>query len=229
MRALSIANIEERKYSFIPFSASFREAFGNKEKGGNWIVYGKSGHGKTRFVLQLAKEFDRMGYRVLVASLEMGFSAEFQNDLKEAGIRSKIQKIIFTDALTVPDLNELMEKQRSPDVVIVDSLQYFVNQYDATAEGIIALRKKFRSKIFIYVSHVEGKEVEGKTAYIVKRDCFVRIQVQGFRAIYIGRGKGGPKGYYTIWDKGAERMWLDTEKTNNQDEYEQEIDTPGHE
>ena len=97
MRALSISNIEERKYSYIPFSKPFSEAFGNREKGGNWIVYGKAGQGKTRFILQLAKEFDRMGYRVLVASLEMGFCADFQKDLKDAGIRSKVQKIVFTD------------------------------------------------------------------------------------------------------------------------------------
>lgn len=229
MRAVSISNIEERKYSYIPFSKPFSEAFGNREKGGNWIVYGKAGQGKTRFILQLAKEFDRMGYRVLVASLEMGFCADFQKDLKDAGIRSKVQKIVFTDALTVPDLNEMMEKQRSPDVVIIDSLQYFVNQYEATAEGIIALRKKFRSKIFVYVSHVEGKEVEGKTAYAVKRDSFVRIQVHGFRAIYIGRGKGGPRGYYTIWEEGAERKWLESEKPLNNEEYEQETYTPGDE
>ena len=56
MRALSISNIEERKYSYIPFSKPFSEAFGNREKGGNWIVYGKAGQGKTRFILQLAKD-----------------------------------------------------------------------------------------------------------------------------------------------------------------------------
>nr|DAU53061.1 MAG TPA: FeS assembly-ype transport system, ATPase component [Caudoviricetes sp.] len=208
MKAISIANIEDRRYSYIPFSEDFYQAFGNREKTGNWIVYGKAGQGKTRFVLQLAKEFDRIGYKVLLASLEMGFCADFQKDLHDSGIRSKVQKIVFTDAMTLPDLEDMLGKQRSPDVIIIDSLQYFVNQYDATAEGIIALRKKFRSKIFVYVSHVDGKEVEGKAAYSVKRDSFVRIQVEGFRAKYIGRGKGGPVGHYTVWDEGEEKYWL---------------------
>ena len=88
-KTISIANIEAKRYSYIPFSEEFRQAFGNREKTGNWIVYGKAGHGKTRFMLELAKEFDRMGYKVLVASLEMGFCADFQNDLIDSGIRSK--------------------------------------------------------------------------------------------------------------------------------------------
>lgn len=217
-KAISIANIEARRYSYIPFSDEFRQAFGNREKTGNWIVYGKAGQGKTRFVLELAKEFDRMGYKVLMASLEMGFCADFQKDLKESGIRSKTQKMVFVDSLTVKELDDMLGKQRSPDVVIVDSIQYFANQYDATAEQIVSLRKKYRSKIFVYVSHVEGREVEGKTAYQVKRDSFVRIQVEGFRAIYIGRGKGGQTGYYTIWEEGSEKYWLQNNEVYERNE-----------
>lgn len=217
-KTISIANIEAKRYSYIPFSEEFRQAFGNREKTGNWIVYGKAGHGKTRFMLELAKEFDRMGYKVLVASLEMGFCADFQNDLIDSGIRSKTQKMVFVDSLTIGELEEMLKKQRSPDVIIIDSLQYFVNQYEATAEQIINLRKKYRSRIFVYVSHVEGKEVEGRAAYTVKRDSFVRIQVEGFRAIYIGRGRGGQTGYYTIWKEGAEKYWLQNNEVYERNE-----------
>ena len=40
MRALSIANIEDKKYEYIPFEGEFAEAFGHRERGGIWIVYG---------------------------------------------------------------------------------------------------------------------------------------------------------------------------------------------
>ena len=113
--------------------------------------------------------------------------------------------------ITVQGLEEYLRKQRSPDVVFIDSIQYFTDQFEAKAEEIVQLRKKFRSKIFIFTSHVEGKEVEGKAAYVVKRDSFVRIQVEGFRAIYKGRGRGGAKGYYTIWEEGAQKYWLENE------------------
>ena len=114
MKAISIANIEDRRYSYIPFSEDFYQAFGNREKTGNWIVYGKAGQGKTRFVLQLAKEFDRIIYKVLLASLEMGFCADFQKDLHDSGIRSKVQKIVFTDAMTLPDLEDMLGETEKP-------------------------------------------------------------------------------------------------------------------
>ena len=209
MRALSIASIEEKRYDYIPFEGEFAEAFGHRERGGIWIVYGKSGMGKTRFTLDLAREFDRMGYSVLFATLEMGICSDFNEELKSAGIRSKEQRIKFVDEISVADLDSYLSKQRSPDVVFIDSIQYFTDYFEAKTEEIIHLRKKYRSKIFIFISHIEGKEVEGKAAYIVKRDSFVRIQVEGFRAIYKGRGRGGDKGYYTIWDEGARKYWLE--------------------
>lgn len=211
MRALSISNIEEKKYDYIPFSDTFHDAFGNRERGGIWIVYGKSGMGKTRFILDLAKEFGQIGYSVLFASLEMGICSDFQSELRSSGIRSKSYKIKFVEELTVAELDDYLSKQRSPDVVFIDSIQYFTDQFEAKAEEIIRLRKKYRSKIFVFTSHVEGKEVEGKAAYIVKRDSFVRIQVEGFRALYKGRSRGGDTGYYTIWDEGARRYWLEDE------------------
>ena len=99
MRALSIANIEDKKYDYIPFEGEFAEAFGHRERGGIWIIYGKSGMGKTRFTLDLAREFDRIGFNVLFATLEMGICSDFHNELQAAGIRSRLQRIKFVDEL----------------------------------------------------------------------------------------------------------------------------------
>lgn len=217
MRTMNIANIEQKTFQYIPFSRDFLEAFGKREKGGIWIVYGKSGHGKTSFALQLAKEFDNIGYRTLFASLEMGISADLQEQLRESGVRSSTNNISFVEDLTVKDLDEQLKKQRAPRVVIIDSLQYFIDQCGATAEDIINLRKKYRSKIFVFLSHVDGKEVDGRGAYVVKRDSFVRIQVEGFRAIYKGRGRGGTTGFFTIWKEGADNYWLPTIKEQEED------------
>ena len=63
----------------------------------------------------------------------------------------------------------------------------------------------------------KNNEVEGSDAYETKRDSFIRIQVENFRALFIGRGKGGKKGYYTIWPEGAARHWLENENNNSDD------------
>lgn len=205
----SLKKLEKKKREYINFTGEWKEAFGTPEKGGCWIVYGKSGHGKTRFSLLLARELERLGNRILYLSMEMVDCEDFVKDLHEAGINSASSKIIPSPGGTVKELDKYLSSQRSPDVVILDSVQYFEKQYKATSSEIIDLRKKYPNKLFIFISHVDGKEVEGKLAYEIKRDSYKRFLVEGFRAIFKGRGKGGIKGYLTIWDKGAEEYWIE--------------------
>lgn len=209
MRNWSIKNIEERQYDFVPFTSRFSDLFGRTEATGNWIVYGKSGQGKSSFCLQLAKEFDELGKRVLFVSLEMGDSYDFQQSLAKAGIRSECNRIKFTDECNPDDLADDLSKQRSPDVIIIDSLQYFIDLYRVRAADFINLRKRFPKKVFIYISHMKGNDVDGDTAYDLKKDSFKRIHIEHFKATYVGRGNGGPKGFFVIWDKGYRQFWLD--------------------
>ena len=209
MRNWSVKNIEDRKYDFIPFSPRFASLFGQTELTGNWIVYGKSGQGKSSFCLQLAKEFDEMGKRVLFVSLEMGDSYEFQQSLRRAGITGGNSNILFTGECPPDELAGYLEKQRSADVVMVDSLQYFIDMYRVKATDFIALRNRFRKKVFIYISHMKGNEVDGETAYDLKKDAFKRVYIEHFKAVYKGRGNGGDPGFYVIWPKGYREFWLE--------------------
>lgn len=209
MRNWSVKNIEDRKYDFIPFSPRFASLFGQTELTGNWIVYGKSGQGKSAFCLQLAKEFDEMGKRVLFVSLEMGDSYEFQQSLRRAGITGGNSNILFTGECPPDELAGYLEKQRSADVVMVDSLQYFIDMYRVKAADFIALRNRFRKKVFIYISHMKGNEVDGETAYDLKKDAFKRVYIEHFKAVYKGRGNGGDLGFYVIWPKGYREFWLE--------------------
>lgn len=215
MKVLSLKNVEDMKHDPIPFEGEWYQAFGRPERSGIWIIYGKSGQGKTHFSLLMAREFDRMGFRTMFIPLEMGYSKDFKEEIWEAGIRSGISKIILSDSCDgIKDLDEYLSRQRSPDVIFIDSIQYFVAQCGVRAEDVIALRKKYRSKIFIFISHVDGREVDGRVAYDVKRDSFKRIYIDKFKATYMGRGKGGPKGYYIIWEEGYQKMNLELLKDN---------------
>lgn len=209
MKNWSVKNIEDRRYDFIPFSPKFAALFGDTEATGNWIVYGKSGQGKTSFCLQLAKEFDEIGRRVLFVSLEMGYSYEFQQSLRKAGIYSSNSRILLADECRPADLEESLAKQRSADIVIIDSLQYFIDLYKVRAADFINLRNRFRKKVFIYISHMKGNEVDGEVAYDLKKDAFKRIYIEHFKASYMGRGNGGEAGFYVIWDKGYRDFWLE--------------------
>lgn len=210
-----LKEVEDRKFVHFDFEEKFRDLLGDRVVGGAWIIYGKSGQGKTRFALELAKEFERQGKGVLFASLEMGISKMFLDDVKDAGIRSGTSKMRLCQNLTLQALEVLLKKQRSPAVVIVDSIQYWQMEENMEMPELLKLFKKFAKKTFVFLSHIEGKEVEGKLAYQVKRECSTRILIEGFKAMLQGRGKGGRTGEYVIWDEGAARYWL--KETENEE------------
>ena len=145
----------------------------------------------------------------------MGACDDFVNSVLSVGIHSKTNNIIYSDEATITELDEYLSKQRSPDVIMIDSIQYFEQQGGAKAPEIIRLRKKYPRKIFVFISHVDGREVEGKTAYDVKRDSFKRIYVEHFKATFIGRGKGGSRGYYIVWAEGYQKHWIENIKSDN--------------
>lgn len=209
MKILSIKNIEDSKFKYIPFDGEWYQAFGTPERSGCWMIYGKSGQGKTQFALLLARKLEELGMRVLFISLEMGVHDDFKSALALANIHSGISSIqVSEECEGIEDIEKEICKQRSADVVFVDSVQYLGDQCGVKAKEIIALRKKYPRKMFIFISHVEGKEVEGPMAYDVKKDSFRRIYVEGWRAKHIARGSGGPLGYFIVWDKGYQRYWL---------------------
>lgn len=214
MKILSIRNIEDAKFRYIHFDGEWYQAFGTPERSGCWIIYGKSGQGKTHFSLLLARKLDELGMRVLFISLEMGaLHHDFQAELALAGIHSATSRIqVSEDCENIKDLESEINKQRSADVVFIDSVQYFEKQCKVKAEDVIDIRMRYPKKMFVFVSHVDGKEVEGKMAYDVKRDAFRRICIEGFKASHISRGPGGPRGYFIIWDKGYQRYWLENIK-----------------
>ena len=198
MKVWSQKNLEDIRHEYIDFDGEWYLAFGRPEKSGCWIIYGKSGQGKSSFALQLARKFDEMGLRVLYLTLEMGACDDFVNSVLDVGISSKTNNIIYSDEATINDLEDYLSRQRSPDVIMIDSIQYFEQQGGAKAP-----------------EHVDGREVEGKTAYEVKRDSFKRIYVEHFKATFIGRGKGGSRGYYIVWAEGYQKHWVENIKNDN--------------
>ena len=70
MKVWSQKNLEDIRHEYIDFDGEWYLAFGRPEKSGCWIIYGKSGQGKSSFALQLARKFDEMGLRVLYLTLQ---------------------------------------------------------------------------------------------------------------------------------------------------------------
>lgn len=218
MKIWNLSQLEARKFSYVPFEREWFDLFGKTQFTGNWIVYGKSGQGKTAFTLRLAKAFNDMGKKVLFIEMEMGAESDFISQLHTFGIRSDITKnFTVSDGATLEELSDRLSQQRSADVIFIDSVQYMHDLYGASGAKLIELSRKYPNKVFIYISHVDGKEVDGSTAYEIKRDSMKRIYIEGFLAKFIGRGAGGPTRRYIIWDEGYRNYYIKNKENEEKD------------
>ena len=197
-RALTITDIRNYKTKTYLLDGGLDLALGEVELTGSWIVWGRSANGKTRFALQLAKALAKH-VRVAYDSLEEGLSLSMQHAIEDVGFADVKRNFILLDGEGVDELKERLRKQRSPKVVIIDSLQYTGLTYTEYKK----LRDEFRSKLFIFISHAEGHNPKGAVANSVKYDAFVKVYVEGYRAYPQSRYGGGEE--YTIWEEGAER------------------------
>ena len=162
----------------MKFDGKYAASFGDKvPRTGHWIIYGDSGHGKTTFCMQLAKYLCKFG-RVAYNTLEEGPGFSFQNSANRITFTryegSRIQ-VICED---VKDLWDRLASNASPDIVIIDSLQF--SSY--VKSEIKKLDKNFPNKLFIWISHQDGSKPQGAIGKWLEFAAHIKIPVEGFRA-----------------------------------------------
>lgn len=192
-----LANMERR---VLPFEGEWRRFMGQPEDRGVWLIWGQSYNGKTRLVLMLTKYIAELGEKVAVVSLEEGDGVSMRRAFAEACMEAVNNRVSLWVEMDVEDIKRELRKQRSPKVVVIDSLQYLGINY----KGYKQLKEEFPTKLFILVSHANEKNMpKGSTAEQVKYDAMVKIQVSQFRAKANSRYGGGE--VLTIWEEGAKR------------------------
>ena len=199
-RALTVNDIRDYKPLVLPFENEWLASIGSPELKGGWIIWGNSANGKTRFALKLAKYMASF-VRVAYDSLEEGLSLSMQKAIIDVGMSDVKRSFVLLDKETVPMLRERLTKQRSPQVVIIDSLQYT----GLTYKDYTTLINDFPHKLFILVSHADGREPRGNVGKAIKYDAFVKIYVEGYKAFAQSRYGGGEP--FVVWQKGAEAYW----------------------
>lgn len=199
-RALSVKDILDKKYSVFPFEGKWKEAFSTPERVGVWFIWGNSGNGKSSFVMQLCKELCRYD-RVLYNSLEEGACLTVQNSLKMHGMAEVSRRLSFVRE-SVEELKARLRQHKSYNIIVVDSFQYTGMSY----RDYITLKEAFPNKLFIFISHAQGKNPKGDAACSVMYDASLKIWVEGYKAISKGRFIG-ETGKYVIWPKKAVEYW----------------------
>jgi adenylate kinase family enzyme len=102
-----------------------------------------------------------------------------------------------------------LERKKSPDIVVIDSIQYAGLDKNTAKE----LTERFPRKLFIFVSHADGKNPAGRPANAIRFHANVKLWVEGYRIpAPVSRFKNGECAPFTVWTEGAERYWGNTIK-----------------
>lgn len=202
-KALSVAQVLAGKRNIIQFEGIWQETFGSPELSGAWLIWGQSFSGKTTFVLQLCKYLCSFE-KVLYNSLEEGAGRSMQLAFERVGMEEVSRKFVLLEGETIPELIARLKRHKSPNIIVIDSLQYA----DLSYKDYKYLKRLFPSKLFIFVSHAEGKLPDGRIANKVRYDAHCKIRVEGYRAYVNSRySETSEENYLTIWQDGADRFW----------------------
>jgi hypothetical protein len=194
-RALTIQNLIDYRPKTMGFTGDWLEKMGDPEPFGSWIIYGGSGQGKTRFTLQLTKYLMSFnGTRVAYDGLEEGVSETYRRALIDTGLQAERQgHFEFWDRYDYEKMNVALQKKRSANVIVIDSLQYMNLSYDEYKE----LVEKYPKKLFIWISHESGSKPDGQVAKKVLFNSNIKIRVRNYYASIVSRYSG--KHTFDIW------------------------------
>ena len=208
-RAISNKNVLTAKFEVADFDGAFLASFGRPELRGAWIIYGGSGCGKTTFVMQVCKYLTRFR-RVAYNSLEQGLSLSLQKAWERVGMEEVGNRIILLNKESLKDLRVRLAKKQSPDVIVVDSVQYW---HGLKWSDFTNLKDDYPNKLFIFISQERGGLPDGKLAQKIRYDSEIKIRVEGYKAFVTTRyevadlGEGGAD--FVIWQAGTQEYWID--------------------
>lgn len=196
-RAVSVEEILKKKFIELQLPPEFEKLLGTPEMSGVWIIWGESFNGKTAFAMQLAKALTKSG-KVFYNTLEEGARKSMQNAVITQNMQEVKRRFLIGNREGIDDLKDRIRRKKSADIIFIDSLQYT----GLNKKEYKLLKEEFPKKLFIFISHADGKNPEGSLAKFVKYDADVKIRVEGYKAMCLSR-LGGDKEPYIIWAKGA--------------------------
>jgi hypothetical protein len=208
-RAYSPADILSMHISSMEFTGDWEASLGKPATSGVWIIWGRPGNGKTSFVMQLAKYLCRFD-KVIYNSLEEGTGLSVQKSMKRHHMEEVSRSFLILDREPLEQLYERLKKRKSPNIIIIDSLQYSGLTYNSYKQ----LKERFSKKLFVFVSHAEGVHPAGRIGRAVEYDADIKIFVEGFRASCKSRFMDKPGVPFVIWDEGAAKYTLGNNSQN---------------
>jgi hypothetical protein len=199
-RAYSVKQVINKKRQVLEFDGEFLESFGKPEKNAVWFIWGQSGNGKTRFLLQVCKYLTKFG-KVDYDSLEEGACESIAKALRETQMEEVDGKFRLLDVMPFNDFVNRLAGKKQADFGVIDSVQYAGFDYDEYKET----KEKLKRKSLLFISHATGNNPKGNTADSIRYDSSIKVHVVGYVAKVVSR-YGGNKPFI-IWEDGAKKYW----------------------
>ena len=212
-RSLTTRNLFDKKPErVVSFQNGFlKEAIGEAEAKGCWLIYGPEKNGKTWFALQLAKELAR-AEKVSYISAEEGTDKSFRDACDRAGITSS-DKIMWDEYLTLGEIIEKFSKPKTAKIIIIDNLTIYADEF--RNKPFREFLNELPGKLIICLAHEERKEPYPAVARMAKKLSKVYVQVRGLKAFVTSRFSTG--GELVINDEMSELCWGAMALPGNQD------------
>lgn len=204
MRAYSPKEIARLQIPELPLEGEWRAAFGRPSRYERWFIDGESTSGKSTFVMTLAKELCQFG-KVDYIPLEEGANLSFKRRTIRLQMDEVAGRFKAVTNITMEELAERLAKPKSANFIVIDSVQYTGMTFPKIKALLL---DRFPRKSFIFVSQNYKGKPKGKLANDLKFDAGVKISTIGFRAYCHGRYVDGAGAYFTIWEEGAYKYYL---------------------
>ena len=192
-RNYSISDINAWKFKDIQLPPEWAGHMGTITENFRMIIQGPSGHGKTEYVLKLAKMLTEYYGKVNFNSTEQGRSASFQqawqrnsmNEIKPGKImvcsKDKKEFDVWFESLLRPN---------SGRVIILDSIDYM----EMKIAQFKQLEARFKHKSIIVVCWDDPMDTNSKK---IKYLCDIKVEVSDFKARI--RSRFGGNKPFNIW------------------------------
>jgi len=197
MKTIGVFQLNQKKFDLLPFTGHWAATMGEPEANFSCIIYGNSGDGKTTFTVQLVKYLCTLDLKVGYVSEEEGISATMQKAFQRVNMHEVSGKITLIEQATYDDIIGYFKKRGSPDVLVLDSLDYL----SITKAQYQELRAALKNKIIIMLSWATGRKPLTQAARDIEYMVGVKLLVKQY--IVYPRSRFGGNQPFVVWPERA--------------------------
>ncbi len=177
-KAYTYIDFKKRNFKTIKLEGEWKRHLGTIERSGSILVMGGSGHGKTTYVMQLAKEICK-SEKVHYNTAEEGDCLSFNKSMDMNNIKLIKSKFKYSKD-NYDQMFQRLSIKRQPKVIIVDSVQYVFRKKNVN--DYFKLLEAFPNTLFIWISHISKGMPKFAVANEIYWDCQNRIIIEDFKA-----------------------------------------------